>query len=280
MLVTGAGGMLGRDAVAAARAAGHEVTPLTRAELDVADAAAVRSAFEGSRPEVVLNCAAYTNVDGAEDDEPDAMRVNGEGAGNVASAAAAIDAEVVYPSTDYVFDGDKREPYLESDPVAPRSAYGRSKLAGERATVAANPHHHVVRTSWLFGLAGKNFVETMLRVGRERADVSVVSDQVGCPTYTAHLAPALVALAGSDRFGVRHIAARGECSWFDFAEAIFGRAGIACAVNPTTTAEFARAAPRPAYSVLRSERLEATELPHWREGLDAYLTERSERVAA
>ena len=280
MLVTGAGGMLGRDAVAAARAAGHAVTALTRAELDVADAAAVRSGFERAQPEVVLNCAAYTNVDGAEEDEPEAMRVNGEGAANVASAAAAVDAEVVYPSTDYVFDGDKREPYLESDPVAPRSAYGRSKLAGERATVAANPRHHVVRTSWLFGLAGRNFVDTMLRVGGDCADVSVVSDQVGCPTYTAHLAPALVALAGSEHFGVRHLAAAGECSWFDFAQAIFGGAAISCVVKPTTTADFARPAPRPAYSVLRSERSDAAELPHWREGLDAYLAERSERLAA
>ena len=280
MLVTGAGGMLGRDVLAAARAGGHDVTALARAELDVASAAAVRVAFEDSQPEVVLNCAAYTNVDDAEGDEAAATRVNGAGAGNVAGAAAAVGAAIVYPSTDYVFDGNKHEPYLESDPVAPASAYGRSKLAGERATVAASPRHHVVRTSWLFGLAGKNFVDTMLRVGRERADVSVVSDQFGCPTYTAHLAPALVELARSEHFGVHHIAAAGECSWFDFAQAIFESADISCVVKPITTAGFARPAPRPAYSVLRSERADAAELPHWRKGLDAYLAERTERVAA
>ena len=272
--------MLGRDAVAAARAAGHEVIALARAELDVGDATAVQGAFERYRPAVALNCAAYTNVDGAEEEEHGALRANGEGAANVAGAAAAVDAAVVYPSTDYVFDGDKREPYVESDPVAPRSAYGRSKLAGERATLAANPRHHVVRSSWLFGLAGGNFVDTMLKVGRERADVSVVNDQVGCPTYTRHLARVLVELAESEHFGVRHVAAGGECSWFELAEAIFERAGITCAVESITTAELARPAPRPAYSVLRSERADAAELPHWREGLDAYLAERSEEVAA
>ena len=272
--------MLGRDAVAAARAAGHEVTALTRSQLDVADAAAVQEAVGRAQPQVVLNCAAYTDVDGAERDEAEATRVNGEGAGNVVAAAAALGAAVVYPSTDYVFDGHNREPYLESDPVAPRSAYGRSKLAGEHATVAANPRHHVVRTSWLFGLAGRNFVDTMLRVGRERADVSVVSDQVGCPTYTAHLAGALVALAQSHHFGLRHLAAAGECSWFDFAETILERERIACTVRPTTTDELARPAPRPAYSVLRSERPDTPKLPHWREGLDDYLAARSERAAA
>ena len=272
--------MLGRDAVAAARGAGHDVIALARAELDVGDATAVHRAFERARPAVAIDCAAYTDVDAAEEDEHEATRVNGDGAANVAGAAAAVDAAVVYPSTDYVFDGDKREPYVESDLVAPRSAYGRSKLAGERATAVANPRHHVVRSSWLFGLAGGNFVDTMLRVGRERADVSVVSDQVGCPTYTAHLARALVGLAESGRFGVRHIAAGGECSWFDFAEAIFRQAGVDCAVKPTTTAALARPAARPAYSVLRSEHADTAELPHWREGLDAYLAERSERVAA
>ena len=179
LLVTGAGGMLGRDVVAAAQAAGHEVVALTRAELDVARADAVTGAVGGARPDAVINCAAYTNVDGAEDDEAGATRVNGDGAANVAAAAAALGAAVIQPSTDYVFDGDKREPYVESDPVAPRSAYGRSKLAGERGTVAANPRHHVVRSSWLFGLGGRNFVDTMLRLGRERGAVSVVEDQVG-----------------------------------------------------------------------------------------------------
>jgi dTDP-4-dehydrorhamnose reductase len=280
IVVTGAGGMLGRDVVASAHAGGHEPLAFARSELDVTDADAVRESIANARPDVVVNCAAWTDVDGAEADEAGATAVNGHGAGYVAAAAGEVGAPVIYPSTDYVFDGHKREPYLESDPVDPRSAYGRSKLAGERATAAATTAHHVVRTAWLFGLAGKNFVDTMLRLGRERDTVSVVDDQVGSPTFTGHLARALVALAGSTRYGLHHAAAAGECSWFEFARAIFDRARVDCRVEPTTSAELSRPASRPAYSVLRSERGDAIELPPWRAGLDAYLALRATEVAA
>jgi dTDP-4-dehydrorhamnose reductase len=206
----------------------------------------------------VLHAAAWTDVDGAEDDPQGAAAVNVGGTAN----AAALGAPLLYFSSDYVFDGAKREPYLESDAPDPLGAYGRSKLHGE---AAAGDEAWVVRSSWLFGPTGHNFVRTMLRLGRERDEVSVVDDQLGCPTYTAHLAAA-VAQVVELPFGVYHLAAAGECTWAEFAAAIFAEAGIPCRVRPITTAEFGARAPRPAYSVLRSEK-GAPDLPHWREGL-------------
>jgi dTDP-4-dehydrorhamnose reductase len=266
--VTGAGGMLG------SRFSGAEVIPMTRSDLDVTDDEAVRRAFEKARPDAVINCAAWTDVDGAEADEVGATLLNGEAAGIVAAAAREVGAAVVQPSTDYVFDGTKRTPYVESDAVAPQSAYGRSKLAGEHAVAAANERHFVVRTSWLFGSGGKNFVDTML--GLERDELRVVDDQVGRPTYTAHLADALVELARGEAYGIHHVAGGGRpCSWFEFARAIFEAAGADVRVTPCTTDEFPRPAPRPAYSVLDSERSDGVRLPDWRSGLSAHLAERS-----
>ncbi len=247
--------MLGQDVVRATGAEG-----LVRAELDVTDRRAVREAIGPDH--LVFNCAAWTDVDGAEEHPGEALRVNREGARNVAEAAGAV----AYLSTDYVFDGRGRTPYLESDPTGPLSSYGRSKLEGERATAAANKRHFIVRSSWLFGAGGKNFVETMLRLGPQ---VRVVDDQLGCPTFTGHLAEALAALVEGDDFGVHHMAASGSCSWFEFAREIFARAGKDVEVAPCTTAEFPRPAERPAWSVLGSER--GHSLPHWRDGLQAYL---------
>lgn len=266
-LVLGAGGMLGRDVM---RVAGDAAVGLTRTECDVTDADAVRHAVEKSGAEVVINCAAFTDVDGAEAEPERALLVNGEAAGIVAAAAP----RVVHVSTDYVFDGTATEPYLESDSVGPIGSYGRSKLAGEEAIVAANPNHVIARTAWVFGLHGKNFVDTMLRVGAERGAAKVVDDQVGCPTYTVHLAAALLELAGSGHTGVYHVAGAGQCSWYEFAGAIFERAGLAVDLEPCTTDEFPRPAPRPAWSVLASERPETPTLPAWQDGLDAYLAER------
>ncbi|HEY1357734.1 MAG TPA: dTDP-4-dehydrorhamnose reductase [Thermoleophilaceae bacterium] len=277
ILVCGAGGMLGRDLVKACADAGHEVAGLARAELDVTDARAVRDAIAETQPETVLNCAAWTDVDGAEDHEADAQRVNGEGAGNVAAAAAGAGASVLYVSSDYVFDGSKAEPYVESDPTGPLSAYGRSKLAGERATAEANPRHFVVRSSWLFGSHGPNFVATMLRLGAEREELNVVDDQVGCPTWTGHLATGLLEIAASGDHGIRHLAGAGETSWCGFAREIFTRAGVDCDVRPITTAEYPLPATRPANSVLRSTR--GFELPPWQEGLERYLSERKALAA-
>ena len=275
IVVTGAGGMLGQDFVRAAEYVNHEVVALAHADLDVTDRAAVRTVMRGERPDVVVNCAAYTNVDGAETSRDDALRMNGRAAGEVAAAAADVGAAVVYPSTDYVFDGERREPYLESDPTRPLSVYGETKLAGEHATAAGNPRHYVVRTSWLFGAHGPNFVETMLALGRDSGQVVVVRDQVGCPTYTGHLAEGLVTLIGRDDFGLHHIAGGGECSWYEFALEIFSQAGLECVTLSCTTDEFPRPATRPAYSVLATEREYPIVLPDWREGLRSYLAERA-----
>jgi dTDP-4-dehydrorhamnose reductase len=260
--------MLGRDVMAAADAA----VGFTRSELDVTDATAVDKAFRDVQPDAVVNCAAYTDVDRAESDEDAATAVNGDGAGNIATAAAAVGAFVVQPSTDYVFDGEKHEPYLETDPTSPRSAYGRSKLAGEWTVAESNPRHAIVRTAWLFGLHGRNFVDTMLRLD---GPLKVVDDQVGCPTYTGHLAEALVDLAGGRLTGIVHVAGGGECSWYEFAREIFRRAEREVELEPCTTEEFPRPAPRPKYSVLRSVHREAPVLPDWRDGLEAYLMERA-----
>jgi dTDP-4-dehydrorhamnose reductase len=269
LLVTGAAGMLGRDVVAAARDAGHEVAALARADLDITDAEAVSSAIRDARPDAVINCAAWTDVDGAEADEAGATAVNGAGAGNI--AAAAGDALVVHVSSDYVFDGEASEPYPEDAATGPRSAYGRSKLAGEQAVARAGARAVIVRSSWLFGPHGRNFVDTMRRLGAERDELAVVDDQVGCPTYTGHLAPALVSIAEQVTTGVLHVAGTGRCSWFDLAVATFEETGLRCDVRRQSTADAGRPAPRPAFSALASTRSDAPVLPPWREGLRAHL---------
>jgi dTDP-4-dehydrorhamnose reductase len=275
ILVTGAGGMLGSDIVRAAEFVNHEVVALAHADLDVVRERVVRATIRREAPDVVFNCAAWTDVDGAEADPEGAERLNARAAGAVAAAAAEIGAAIVQPSTDYVFDGEKRAAYIESDLPNPLSVYGRTKLAGEHAVAAANPRHFVVRTSWLFGANGGNFVETMLRLGRDLGEVVVVRDQVGCPTYTGHLADALVQLVEDDDFGLHHIAGGGHCSWFDFAVEIFRKAGVECRALSCTTADFPRAARRPPRSVLGTEREHALYLPDWREGLRSYLAERT-----
>lgn len=259
VLITGAGGQLG-VALAAAFAA-DEVCGVTRDEWDVRFPAPAAL----QRPELVLHTAAWTDVDGAEDDPQGAAEVNVGGVTHVAELGVPF---VAY-STDYVFDGRKGSPYVESDSPSPLSAYGRTKLHGE---AVAGEEAWVVRSSWLFGPTGHNFVRTMLRLGAEWDEVSVVDDQRGCPTYVGHLAAATRELVDSTpRFGVWHLAAGGDCTWADFAEAIFEQAGLDCRVKRITTAEFGARAPRPAVSILRSEK-GAPELPHWRDGLAACLS--------
>jgi dTDP-4-dehydrorhamnose reductase len=276
-VVTGAGGMLGQDVVAAMAARGHEVVGLARADLDICDGPAVDAAFERYEPDVVVNCAAWTDVDGAEEHEREAMDVNDTAAGLVAVAAGTVGAKVIYPSSDYVFDGSKGEPYVESDGTFPLGAYGRSKLAGETSVAIANSKHVIVRTSWLFGTGGGNFVETMLRAGAEQPEVLVVSDQVGAPTFTGHLAEGLALLAESDEYGMHHVAAAGQASWFEFAQEIFDQAGMETRVMAATTEMIGRPAPRPAFSVLASERADPVVLPNWRAGLSEYMRAR-ERI--
>jgi dTDP-4-dehydrorhamnose reductase len=254
VLITGADGQLG-VALSAAFAA-DEVRALTREDWDVRFPAADALA----RPELVLHTAAWTNVDGAEDDPQSAAEVNVGGTAH----AAELGAPIVAYSSDYVFDGRKGAPYLESDSPSPLSVYGMTKLHGE---AAAGERAWVVRSSWLFGPTGHNFVRTMLRLGAERDEVAVVADQRGCPTYVGHLATATRELVDATApFGVWHLAAAGDCTWADFAEEIFEQAGLDCRVKRITTAEFGARAPRPTASILRSEK-GAPELPHWRDGL-------------
>lgn len=271
ILVTGASGMLGHDVVAAALAAGHDVSALARRDLDITDPAAVAAAIAAARPDAVVNCAAWTNVDGAEEQEEEATRVNGAGTGHVGRAAVQAGAHLVHVSTDYVFSGAASRPYVESDSTGPRSAYGRSKLAGERALDLERAM--IVRASWLFGANGANFVATMLRLAGDRDEVTVVDDQVGFPTWSGHLAPELLRLAEARATGVVHATGAEPCSWHDFACEIFDRAGVACAVRRGRSADLGRPAPRPAYSVLGTERADAPRLAPWREGLAAYLDE-------
>jgi len=280
LLVTGAAGMLGRDVMLAAGNAGHDVVGFGHAELDIADAAAVRAKVEAERPDVVINCAAWTDVDGAEESEGEATAINGAAAGNVAAAAAAVDASVVYVGSDYVFDGSKGAPYVETDQTAPLSAYGRSKLAGEEATREANKRHFIARSAWLFGTGGPNFVETMLRLADDHGEVLVVRDQVGSPTYTWHLAYGIVRLIEGVEFGIHHMAAAGACSWYEFAREIFEQANVECKVMSATTEMLGRPAPRPAYSALTSQREHAIELPSWQDGLAAYLSQRRAETEA
>lgn len=277
ILVTGAGGMLATDLGRAAEHAGHEVVAQPHAELDVLDREAVTRTVAVAAPDAVVNCAAYTNVDGAEDDLRAAMDLNAEGAGHVAAAAAAVGATVVYPSSDYVFDGSKGAPYVESDEPRPQSVYAQTKLAGEHGTATANPRHAIVRSAWLFGIGGRNFVDTMLRLGGEHGEVAVVRDQVGSPTWTGHLADAIVRILEGGTTGVHHVASAGECSWYDLAVEAFRQAGVECIVASSTTEKLGRPAPRPAYSVLESERHDVVRLPDWREGVASYLEQRGSK---
>lgn len=275
VVVAGAGGMLGQDLVDACVGRSHEVYALGRSDLDVTDERSCESVMAELHPDALVNCAAWTDVDGAESHEAGAMAVNEIGAGNIAAAAARHGARVAFVSSDYVFDGAKGAPYVESDLPGPLSVYGRSKAAGETATAFANDRHMVVRSSWLFGTRGGNFVETMLRLAGEQSEIVVVSDQVGAPTYTRHLAAALAELIETDLYGIHHVAAAGECSWFDFAQEIFDLEDRECRVMAGTTEMLGRPAPRPPYSVLGTERHGAPVLPEWRDGLRQYLRERA-----
>jgi dTDP-4-dehydrorhamnose reductase len=282
LLVVGANGMLAHDVLRVGAQAGHELVGVDLPELDITDAQAVRAYVGEVAPDGVLNCAAWTDVDGAQTHVEQAHAVNGEGAGNLARAAAEHGVPLLHISTDYVFNGHapldgtgQKRPYLESDPTDPSSVYGQSKLVGEQQVLGASPLHTVVRSAWLFGVRGRNFVDTMLRLADEREAVQVVDDQIGCPTWTGHLAPELIGLLTREVRGLVHLAGAGAVSWNGFAQEIFRQAERSCRVEPATSEQLARPAPRPAWSVLSSERTDVLALPDWRDGLAGYLAARA-----
>jgi len=275
VLITGGGGQLGfaleREL---AGPGGHEVISLGRERLDVTRADQVREAVEAARPDVIVHAAANTNVDRCELEPDGAYLVNALGTRNVAVAAARVKAGLVYISTDYVFDGRKKEPYTEFDIPAPLSVYGKSKLAGEKYAAAFSDRFFIVRTAWLYGPRGNNFVKTMLKLAAAQPEVAVVDDQVGTPTFTEDLARCIGALIQTELYGIYHASNSGACSWFDFARAIFRLAGLAhVSVKRISTVELNRPAPRPAYSVLDNYCLRLQGLPDlrpWEEALEEF----------
>lgn len=287
VMVIGAGGMLGRDLVPALAAAGHEAiaADLRPVEgvtltLDMTDRAALAGAIATECPDAIALLAAFTDVDGAEQDEAAAYRVNALGPWNVALEARAHDLPLLYVSTDYVFDGQKGSSYDEYDSPNPQSVYGRSKRAGEIHVERLCPRHFIARTSWLYGHHGKNFVETMLKAAAERPELRVVHDQWGAPTWTVDLAATIVRLLGSDRYGTYHVTGQGATTWFDFAQEILRQGGLATPVYPQTTQELNRPAPRPAYSVLRNRALDLggfIAMPRWQDSLRSYMKGRADQ---
>jgi len=278
-VVFGAKGQLGRDLVARFRRDG-EVLAVDLPEVDIADGPAVESALQDLRPDQVINAAAYTDVEKAEDDEAGAFRVNDAGAAHVASAAYRLGIPVVYYSTDYVFGGSKQSPYEPDDAIAPLGVYARSKAAGEMATRSANPRHFIVRTAWLYGPGGNNFVEKILRAAATRPALRVVHDETGSPTHTWDLAEATAALLMTSDYGVYHAVNEGACRRDEFARAILRCAGLNATVTECSSDEFPTKARRPGYSALSNARL-AQRTGHvmrsWEAALDAYIKRRNSR---
>lgn len=277
-LVTGSNGMLGRAVVDHFSRRGHDVVALSRTDLDVTRRADVRAAFERHAPEVVVQCAAYTAVDDAESNEDEAFRINARATEGVVAECQRIGATFVYPSTDYVFSGESRTPWKTGDTPAPVNAYGRSKLAGERAALSWS-RSLVVRTSWLYGSGGRNFVDRITELARENRELDVVDDQIGSPTWTDSLADVIAELVEVGVSGTFHASGGGEpVSWYAFAIEIIERQGLAARVRPVTSASYPRPARRPLNSVLDCRATEAAigrEMPSWRVMLEGYLQSRS-----
>ena len=274
IMVTGAAGQLGSEIVELLSKKKNCICfALDKNELDITDLQHVKDAMGRIHPDVVVNAAAYTQVDKAESEMQAAFCLNARGAANLAAAANAAGAKMCQISTDYVFDGTKREQYFEYDNTNPLGVYGRSKLAGEQLVRQVCPHSFIVRTAWLYGHKGSNFVKTMLRLGQERQTINVVDDQIGSPTFANDLAAFVCRLIESEAYGIYHGTNSGQCSWYEFACAIFAEARLDVKVKPITTAEYPTPAKRPAYSVLGHEMLLANgfdELRDWREALKDY----------
>lgn len=280
VLVTGASGQLGRDVVLLLEKEGHDILACDRDQMDITNQAQCNEVISSYHPEVIIHCAAYTAVDAAETDTDGAYKVNAVGTRNVAVAAEKVGAKLIYISTDYVFDGQSTTPYQEYDDTNPRSVYGKSKRAGEWLVQSLCSKWFVVRTSWVYGLHGNNFVKTMLKLGQEKPKLQVVHDQKGSPTYTVDLALFLIELMGTEMYGVYHASNRGECTWYEFTQAIFEEAqtvvgvSIQAELEPCTTEQFPRPAPRPVNSVMDHLSIRTnglTDLRPWREGLRDFI---------
>lgn len=274
ILVTGANGQLGIDAVRIFKELGHEVFGYGRESLDITNENQCREKILEHKPDVVVHCAAYTAVDMAETDVESAYLVNAAGTRNMAVQAENIGAKFVYISTDYVFDGNSELPYKEYDFTDPSTIYGKSKLAGEQLVQSLSSRYFIVRTSWVYGKHGSNFVGTMLKIGKSKSEITVVNDQKGSPTYTVDLVFFLEKLIETEKYGIYHASNSGECTWYEFAKTIFEYQGIDVNVIPCTTDQFPRPARRPKNSVLNNMQLRINgfkELRSWREALSDYL---------
>ncbi len=292
VLVVGAQGMLGHDVLRVGARAGHELVGVDLPEIDITDMDSVEGVLERVAGEAggldgLVNCAAWTDVDGAESNPDAARAVNADGAGNLARTCARAGIGMAHVSTDYVFDGQapldgdgRPRPYVESDPTGPRSVYGSTKLEGEEQVRAASPRHAIARTAWLYGVDGKNFVQTMLGLASEREAVQVVTDQIGSPTWSGHLAPALLGLLERGVTGLVHLTGGGQVSWNGFAKEIFRQAEVKCRVEDATSEQMARPAPRPAWSALESEREDVLPMPPWQDGLAGYMAARAGMMRA
>lgn len=276
VVVTGAAGQLGQDVLLELGRKNHQAFGTDRTQLDITNEADVTTYINEVKPDVILHCAAYTNVDAAEENEDAAYQINAAGTEYLAKAAKLNGAKMLYISTDYVFDGTATEPYEVDEPTKPLGAYGRTKLAGEQLLQKHLDEFFIVRTAWVFGIYGNNFVKTMIRLGKERGEVGVVHDQVGSPTYTVDLAQFMVELMETEKYGIYHATNSGICSWYEFAVEIFKQEDMKVTVNPLTSDQFPRPAARPKYSVLSKKMIEEqglSPLRDWKEALAAYLAE-------
>jgi dTDP-4-dehydrorhamnose reductase len=276
IVILGAGGMLASAIEEILKNSPLPFHAFSEQQLDITDAAAVRAQISQISPSVIINTAAYTDVDGCEENVDLAFSVNGKGAGNVAKVSAELGARLIHISTDYVFDGTRESLYLPTDETNPQSVYGKSKLAGEEAIKESCEGYLILRTSWLFGPWGKNFVRTMLDLSNTGNEIRVVDDQKGCPTYTLDLANALVKLAHSDLRGIHHLTNAGNCTWYEFAKTIFQKVGKEVQLVPVTTEDFLRPAPRPRNSMLDSSttiEFLGYNLPKWQDALENYLNQ-------
>lgn len=277
VLITGAQGQLGTDMVLCLKRhpAKYQVFGYGRTDLDITDVSQVAKIFEQVKPDVVIHTAAYTQVDQAETDCDRAYSVNALGTRNLVGEAEKVGTKFVYISTDYVFDGQKGTPYSEADQTNPQSVYGQSKRAGEEFVLSLSSKYFIVRTSWVYGKYGANFVKTMLKMGNEKKPLKVVDDQFGSPTYTVDLASFLQQLIDTERYGIYHATNSGSSSWYEFAKEIFEVAGMQVELSPCTTKDFPRPAPRPAYSVLEHVGIQRSgfeDLRPWQEGLKDFLS--------